>query len=82
MCMKRQIYAKIAENVSFRTEEVERFANYGIIKTKINDKFIQRKWEKHEKVDKGIDGQRCEDGVRHGIAYRSKQYILLSSVSA
>ena len=24
--MKRQIYAKIAENVSFRTEEVERFA--------------------------------------------------------
>lgn len=56
--------------------------NYGIIKTKINDKFIQRKGEKHEKVDKGIDGQRCEDGVRHGIAYRSKQYILLSSVSA
>jgi hypothetical protein len=24
--MKRKIYAKIAENVSFRTEEVERFA--------------------------------------------------------
>ena len=65
MCMKRQIYAKIAENVSFRTEEVERFAKL-----------------RYEKVDKGIDGQRCEDGVRHGIAYRSKQYILLSSVSA
>ena len=49
---------------------------------KTNNKFIQRKEEKHEKANKGIYGKRCEDGTGYGIAHRSKQYILLSFVSA
>ena len=47
-----------------------------------SNKFIQRKEEKHEKANKGIYGKRCEDGTGYGIAHRSKQYILLSFVSA
>ena len=66
-----------------RAKEVECFTDIRYdndVKTK--DKSTQLKEEKHEKANKGIYGKRCEGGTGYGIAHRSKQYILLSFVSA
>ena len=58
------------------------FTVFVVILTIIQTLLTKDKEEKHEKANKGIYGKRCEDGTGYGIAHRSKQYILLSFVSA